>query len=285
MKKFLKNHLNNKSLIGLAGHKSILAKNFIKTYKSKFKFKLYKNDINNYKKFKKWVCQNRDLNYFINFAAMTSVADCDKNKVKALLTNYKSVTKMTKIFQTEHLNNFLYFLSISSSHVFKKSKFLLKEESEKKPDNYYGKVKLLMEKYLLRNINNFYYQIGVARIFNYHDRKSKKSFFINDIKKKLTDKTKRLNFFNVNTKRDFIHPNNISTGLKHMLKNKLKGDYNICTGKGTILKNIILYLNKKNKKKKLIFYDSVNKDLIGCNKKLLKTGWNIKKKINLNYFE
>ena len=100
----MKNHLNNKSLIGLAGHKSILAKNFIKTYKSQFKFKLYKNDINNYKKFKKWVCQNKDLNYFINFAAMTSVADCDKNKVKALLTNYKSVTKMTKIFQTEHLN-------------------------------------------------------------------------------------------------------------------------------------------------------------------------------------
>jgi len=280
----LKNHLNKKFIIGLSGHKSTLAKNFIKTHKYYFKFKLFNSNINNHKKFKIWISQNRDLNYFINFAAMTSVKNCKKNKTKAFLTNFLSVVKMTKILQMERMNNFIYLLCISSSHVFEKSKLLLKENKKKKPDNYYGNVKLRMENYLLKNINNFNYNIGIARIFNYYDKESKKSFFINDIKKQLINKSKKLTFINVNTKRDFIHPYDISTALKHMIRHRLKGDYNICSGKGIVLKDIILHLNKRNKKKKINFDDKISEDLIGCNKKILKTGWIIKKKINLNYF-
>ena len=44
------------------------------------------------------------------------------------------------------MNNFSYFLSISTSHVFKKSHLKLKENSTKKPTNYYGSIKVILRK-------------------------------------------------------------------------------------------------------------------------------------------
>ena len=53
--------------------------------------------------------------------------------------------------------------------------------------------------------------------------------------------------------RDFIHTDDIVNALFHMIKLKLKADFNICSGKGILLRNIIVYLNKKIKKKKYKF--------------------------------
>jgi len=280
----LKNLSNRKNIIGIAGYRSNLAINFIKLYKSTCVFKLYKKDINNHNEFRKWIQKNKNLNYFINFAAITSVKYCKENKKKALLTNYNSVVKITKIIKNIKMNNFLYFLCLSSSHVFKKTKLYLKEDSVKKPDNYYGYTKLMMENYIQKYTNNFYYKIGIARVFNYYDKKNKKSFFIKDIKIKLQNNKKKLKFTSINTKRDFIHSDDVSKALKHMLTNKLNGSYNVCSGIGINLKKIILYLNKKYKNKKIIFDTKKNYDLIGNNNKLLKTGWKVTKKIGLNYF-
>ena len=44
------------------------------------------------------------------------------------------------------MDNFYYFLSLSTSHVFKKSKYKLTEQSKKDPSNYYGFTKNNLEK-------------------------------------------------------------------------------------------------------------------------------------------
>ena len=80
---------------------------------------------------------------------------CNKNKNEALLTNFKSVVDILNIVQSNKFKDFNYFLTISSSHVFKKTFKKLNENSTKKPSNFYGKSKLKLENFILKNSNKF----------------------------------------------------------------------------------------------------------------------------------
>ena len=270
--------MNKKVIIAYTGSKSSLAKSFSKKYNHIFKFKKYIGDIRDYKKISLWLKKNKDINIFINFAAITSVNICEKFKDKALEVNYKSVVKLLYLLESAEMDNFNYFLSISTSHVFKKTNLKLKENSLKKPINYYGFTKLCLEKFILKNKKQFRYKIGIARIFNYYNSSAKKGFFVNDIIKHLKSKKKIIQFDNVNAYRDFVSMNDINTALLKMINLKLVNDYNICSGEKIFLPDIINFLNKKYNKNIKILNNKRNYHLIGSNSKLKKKGWNITKK-------
>ena len=95
----MKNHLNKKKMIvGIIGSKSNLSKEFVKFYKNKIKIILFKGDITKRKQIILWLNKNYNLNVIINFAAMTSKQDCQKNKEKAMNVNCKSVIQLLYIF-------------------------------------------------------------------------------------------------------------------------------------------------------------------------------------------
>ncbi len=269
----MKNHLNKKLIIGYIGKNSFLAKKFIAKYKHQFKFKLINLDIRDQKKIKKWFINNSDINILINFAAITSVNECDKNKLKSLNVNYKAPINLLDIINKSDLIDFRYFLAISSSHVFKPSKFKVRENSEKKPQNYYGVTKYNLEKYILKNKDNYFFDIGIARIFNYYNNNSNKKFFINDMIKVLSSKKKTIYLNNIMTYRDFISINDICCALHKMISSKLIGDFNICSGQKVYLPKIIHYINNNIKKKKLIFDNMKFNGIVGSNQKLKNKGW------------
>ena len=138
-------------IVGIIGSKSNLSKEFVKFYKNKIKIILFKGDITKRKQIILWLNKNYNLNVIINFAAITSKEDCQRNKKKAMNVNCKSVIQLLHIINNIKLKKFKYFLSISSSHVFKPSNYILKENSLKKPENYYGFTKLSLEKFILEN--------------------------------------------------------------------------------------------------------------------------------------
>ena len=279
----MKNHLNKQKLVvAYTGTKSVLAKSFVESYYKDFIFKSYSGDITNHIKIEGWLKKNIDINIFINFAAITSPARCEKNRKKAIDVNFKSVTRLLSLFNNIQMNNFSYFLSISTSHVFKNSHLKLKENSIKKPINYYGKSKLYLENYIQKNNTKFKFKIGVARIFNYYNEGSKKGFFINDIIEKLKEKKKIIKFNNVNSYRDFVSMKDINSALFKMINLKLINDFNICSGEKIYLPDIINYLNKRFKKNIFILKNKKNNGLIGSNSKLKKKGWKITKKSFLN---
>ena len=274
----MKNHLNKKKMIvGIIGSKSNLSKEFVKFCKKKIKIIIFKGDITKRKQIILWLNKHYNLNVIINFAAMTSKQDCQKNKKKAMNVNCKSVIQLLHILKDLKLNNFKYFLSISTSHVFKPSNHILKENSLKKPGNYYGLTKLSLEKFILKNHKKFYFRIGIARIFNFFIKNSKKNFFINDVIRKLKNKSNVLRFSNVCTYRDYISIYDINTALYKMINLNLKNDYNICSNKKTYLPDIIKKLNARFKNKKIIFDKVKSKNIVGSNLKLKNKGWSIKK--------
>ena len=279
----MKNHLDNKKLvIAYIGTKSVLAKSFVKSYYKNFILKSYTGDITNYAKIDSWLRKNIDINIFINFAAITSTRICEKNKKKATDVNFISVIKLLILLNNIQMIDFNYFLSISTSHVFKKSHLKLKENSTKEPTSHYGVSKLALENYILKNQKKFKFKVGIARIFNYYNEGSKKGFFINDIIKKLKIKKKIIKFDNINSYRDYISMKDINTALFKMINLRLINDYNICSGEKIYLPDIINHLNKKYKKNIFILNDKRNEDLIGSNSKLKKKGWKITKKSFFN---
>ena len=277
----MKNPLNKKIIIGYIGKNSVLAKSFVKNFQKQFLFKVFAGDIRDYKRLNIWFKKNTDINIFINFAAITSLPVCEKNKKKAINVNCKSVIKLLNLLNNIHMDNFNYFLSLSTSHVFKKSFFKLKENSTKKPTNYYGVSKLKLENYILKNKKKFKFKIGIGRIFNYYNGGSKNGFFVNDIIEKLKVNKKIIKFDNVNSYRDFISMKDINSALFKMINLKLINDYNICSGKKVYLPDIINQLNNKYKKNILIFKDKRNGDQVGSNSKLKNKEWKITKK---NFF-
>ena len=278
----MKTLLNKKLIVGYLGKESVLAISFVKDYKKKFIFKVFTGDIRNYKKINIWLKKNKDINIFINFAAITSAKDCEKFKKKALDVNFKSVVKLLDLLNKTKMDNFMYFLSLSTCHVFKKSNYLLSENSKKIPSTYYGLTKNMLEKYIFKNKDKYSFRIGIARIFNYYNYGFKKGFFINDIIKKLKNNKKKINFTNINTYRDFVSMEDINTGMLKMITLRLMNDYNICSGRKTYLPQVVSFLNKKFNNKIISFDKKVSKSLYGSNKKLKKKGWNVKNKDFLN---
>ena len=78
-------------LIGITGHKGILAKSLIKYLKKQnLKISLYHHDILDYKKLSKWL---KRVNIIIHLASVTSIKRVNKNKDYASKVNFKATYK------------------------------------------------------------------------------------------------------------------------------------------------------------------------------------------------
>lgn len=265
--------VSSKNLIGISGHKSVLCKAFVNKFKKKYFYTFYKGRIENKNKFNNWLIRNNKINYFINFAAITSVSECEKNKKKAMNINYKANVTIINCLNQSILKNFNYFLYISSSHVYKPSFKFLHEKSQRIPSNYYGLTKKKFEDYIEKFKTKFNFNIGIARIFNFYSPKKIKGFFINDIILK-SRKSKKLTLGTINTCRDYIDIVDIVKALDLMISKKLSSSFNICSG----IKYNLLHIVQKITKSKKIYLDYKKKykeGIFGNNSKIIKHGWKI----------
>ena len=265
--------VSSKNLIGISGHKSVLCKAFVNKFKKKYVYTFYKGRIENKNKFNNWLIRNNKINYFINFAAITSVSECEKNKKKAMNINYKANVTIINCLNQSILKNFNYFLYISSSHVYKPSFKFLHEKSQRIPSNYYGLTKKKFEDYIEKFKTKFNFNIGIARIFNFYSPKKIKGFFINDIILK-SRKSKKLTLGSINTCRDYIDIDDIVKALDLMISKKLSSSFNICSG----IKYNLLHIVQKITKSKKIYLEyekNYKKGIFGNNRKIIQHGWKI----------
>ena len=148
---------------------------------------------------------------------------------------------------------------------FKKTKIY--ETDRTNPISYYGKTKLKGEQYVLSNQKM--YDACIGRIFSFTSKKQNKSFIIPSIISKLKNSSKNILLENLNHDRDFLKLDDITLFISKILKKKLTGIYNICSGKKINLIEILHTLNKKYKKSLTIKKNSKKTILYGSNKKLI----------------
>ena len=265
----------SKKKIVITGGSGLLGSYFFNKYKSKYKIIKYNNRIEKINLFYNWI-KKKNFDYFIHFAAITRQNN-QVNRNKINLINVKSSKNILLTLHKLKIKDFKYFLFISSSHVYGKSKFKIKETTKRKPINIYGMSKKKVEDFILKNQSKFNFKIGIARVFNITGKKQKKGYFITDMinKIKTGDKINNINKF-----RDFIHLDDVVKSLNLLIKKNYSKPINICSGKKINLIEVCQILNRKLFKKKLIFNEKKGENIFGNNTMLKKLG--IKKFKNFN---
>ena len=161
--------------------------------------------------------------------------------------------------------NIKWFFFASTSHVYRSSKKPIKENFTKVPISYYGKTKLISEKYIQKNLKNY----CIGRIFSTSNKNQRKNYLIPDLKDKIKKVRKKIVLNNLNHYRDFISMRNISNVIHVLLEKNFIGVINIGSGKSIYLKDIAKIILKKYKKEG-IFKDNKKKTYLIANIKKLK---------------
>ena len=253
--------LNNKII--LVGRKSFLSQNFSFFLKEK-KIKFLRISLNNFIKLN----QNKLKNYqtILNFSI-----NKDFVKKKYAINNDLDLKIAKKIKETN-----IRFIVFSTSKVYK-SATSLKETSLKRPLTNYGKNKLKSENGIKKILTN-YVILRTSNIIGRKLRKNKRSvtntFFdtvrSNAKKNKIVIPEK--NFF-----KDFIFIEDFCIVLLKILTKKIKGIYNLSSGRKTYLHSIAKMISH-NTKIPISYSKDVTDSFTLSNLKLLKD-----LKINYNF--
>jgi len=264
---------------GITGATGVLGKKIIKELD--YKFIKFKKNITNKNEVEKWIKKNQ-FDLIIHLAAIVPTKTVKENYIKAKNVNFIGTKNLVDSINRYNIK-LQWFFYASTSHVYKIKKKIeyLGENSKKNPHTLYGKTKLMSENYIKKNLSKKYVAC-IGRIFSFTDKSQKKDFFFPSIVNKiLKSKKKILKFEDLNHYRDFISTEDICFAINTLWKIRAKGTYNIGSGKGIFLEDLVARICQKLKVKFFIRknYKSCTY-LIANIKKIKKINWKPKKNIN-----
>jgi nucleoside-diphosphate-sugar epimerase len=261
---------------GITGHTGVLGKNIIDFFN--FNFIKFNGDIRSSEDVDDWI-KNNKFDIIIHLAAIVPVKTVESDHKNALEVNYNGTKNLVRSINKNNIKLKWFFFS-STSHVYKikKKPILIDEKSKKSPYSAYGKTKLYAENYINKYLNKKYRRC-IGRIFSFTDKKQSEDYFIPSIKLKI--KKNKIYFYNTNHYRDFIDINDICSAMKRLWLLKANGTYNIGTGIGTNLNDIITTMYKRSGKVPIFKNRNIKTSYLIANiKKIKALGWSPKNKIN-----
>lgn len=265
-----------KKSIAITGAKGLLGSYFKSKYSNKYKIISYPHRVEDKYKFKRWI-KDKKFDYFIHFAGI------NRNNINNSYKNLKLINETSSINILKELNSLShdklkFCLFISSSHVYNFSKLKIKENFKKLPNNHYGKTKLNVENFIIKNRKKFFFKVGIARIFNTTGKNQRKGYIVPDLIKKINE-NKIIK--NLNVYRDFIHPEDIVKSIDLIISRRFTKPVNVCSGNKINLIDLCKIINKYYTHKKTVKFDfKRGGDLFGNNNLLKSIG--IKKFKNIH---
>mgnify|MGYP001276592707 CR=1 FL=1 len=266
---------------GITGHKGNLGKKFIKIF-DKIKYDKFTGDISNKKHVEKWLYKKK-FDLILHFASIVPTSIVKNNYKKAYKVNVEG-TKFLVDSVIKYQKNIKWFFFASTSHVYKSSSLKIRENFPIKPVSKYGLTKFDAENYILKKLKSKKIKHCIGRIFSIADNKGKE-FLIPSLLKKFKTNKKNIEFQDLNHYRDFITTKQISKIIYFLWLKKISGIINIANGEKIFLKDIALYLGKKNNKN-IIFKDNKKTTKIIANiDKLRKINFKTKKLKFVEFFQ
>tara|TARA_B100000029_G_scaffold482925_1_gene533598 strand:- start:427 stop:1254 length:828 start_codon:yes stop_codon:yes gene_type:complete len=248
--------------IGITGGTGLLGHLFVKKLKQKgIKFTLFKGNILKINSITKWIKLNKKIEFIFHFAAVSSALKAKDNTRNAYKVNVKGTENLIKAIK----NKKIWFFFPSTSHIYKFSKNKIKESFTKKPISYYGKTKLNAEKKII-NYKDPNFSFCIGRIFSIYHKNQKKPFLFPSIREKIKlNKKDKIFIKNAFSVRDFLNAEEVVEIIFKIYKKRIKGIYNIGSGKGTTIKK---FVKKQFKLKEEIISDNEINSLVSDNNKL-----------------
>ena len=263
--------------VGITGRTGSLGREIVKS-KLGFSYSFFKGDIRNKDKIAKWIGRKR-FDAIIHLAAIVPIKVVNNNKKKAYEVNYLATKNIIDVVKK---NKIKWFFFASTSHVYSSITKKISEKSKTDPISYYGKTKLLAEKYIIKKLEKSDSTYCIGRIFSTTNKNQKNNYLVPDLKKKIKSSKKKIILQNLCHYRDFISMKDISKIIFCLHKKQFKGIINIASGRGIYLKDVATYI-AKHYKKKIEIKDNIKKTYLVANIDKLKKIY--KKKIIKNFKE
>ena len=231
---------------GITGANGVLGKKITKNLP--FKFYKFKKDITKLNEVNDWVNKHK-FDLIIHLAAVVSVNEVKKNNKKGLKVNVIGTKNLVNcLLKKKDKPKWLFYSSTSHVYKLNKNMILTSEKELPKPQNFYGKTKLIAEKYLIKRLKNKEISLCIGRIFSFTDKNQRIPFVIPTIIKKIiNNNNKKIEIKNLNHYRDFLSTTIIVKIIYQLFRKKANGIFNIASGKPIHLINIAKLICKKNK--------------------------------------
>jgi nucleoside-diphosphate-sugar epimerase len=241
-------------------------------------FKFYNEDIRKPEIIKKFIKQNE---FIIPLAALVGAPLCEKYKKDAISTNLNAIKLILKYIKRN--NKLIYLTSNSGYGVGEKNKFC-DEKSLLKPISLYGKTKCDAEYAVSKHKNSISFRLATVFGSSYRMRSD---LLVNNFVQTAVLK-KKLDIFEPNFRRNFIHVRDVVKGILFSINNfkKLQSQvYNLGLSSANITKiQLAKRIKKQLKDTKIIISknksDPDKRDYFVSNKKIERKGF--KAKISLD---
>jgi nucleoside-diphosphate-sugar epimerase len=250
--------------IGITGRTGSLGKEIIKS-KFNYHYSFFKGDIRNKNKISKWL-KSTNFDAVIHLAAIVPIIKVNKNIKEAYDINYIGTKN---IIDEVKKNKIKWFFFASTSHVYSSHKKKISEKTKTNPISYYGKTKLLAEKYIIKKLEKTDIKYCIGRIFSTTNKDQKKNYLIPDLNRKIKKSKQKIILENLNHYRDFISMQDIAKIIFVLYEKKFNGIINIASSQEIYLKDIATKISK-HYKKKIEFKDNVEKTYLVANTNKLK---------------
>ena len=236
----------------ILGQNSLITKHLSKHLKNTNIFSANNLNEKNFNKIKEKKRINLIFNNFYPSKNLNTLNTKDYKKLCAL--SLEKISMILEKVPPSRINKIIY---TSSASVYRIPENLSNQKNDNFNRELYSSFKLAAEKMILNFANKKKKNYYILRLFNlYGDTRDKFSFIEKLIRlKKSNQKINLIN--NGNSIRDFIHVKDIAQIYKLLIEKKIKkGIYDLGTGKGYLIKDIIDYLNFS--KSKIIKLNNIN---------------------------
>ena len=236
----------------ILGQNSLITKHLSKHLKNTNIFSANNFNEKNFNKIKEKKRINLIFNNFYPSKNLNTLNAKDYKKLCAL--SLEKISMILEKVAPSRINKIIY---TSSASVYRIPENLSNQKNDKFNRELYSSFKLAAEKMILNFANKKKKNYYILRLFNlYGDTRDEFSFIEKLIRlKKSNQKINLIN--NGNSIRDFIHVKDIAQIYKLLIEKKIKkGIYDLGTGKGYLIKDIIDYLNFS--KSKIIKLNNIN---------------------------
>lgn len=180
--------------------------------------------------------------YIFFLSGLASVAKGNVNKYDSLTSNNYLLIRILEFLRKKNMKN-TKILNASSSEIFGKSKKCHTEESAINPASYYGLAKSISTEIARSYRLQFGIKIFNAILFNHESPLRSTDYAIQKIISKTENiflkKSKKINLGNLEVTRDWGWAPEYVEIMSKVINLKTAGDFIICTGKNTQLKNIV----------------------------------------------
>jgi GDP-4-dehydro-6-deoxy-D-mannose reductase len=263
---------------------NVFGADIIESKKQNPKINFIKTDITNKKQVSDMIKKSKP-DYIFHLAAVSSVKTCKDNPELTQKVNLGGTENIMSACVDNNLNPKI--LITSSAHVYGIPKYLPIDESHPvNPVNEYGKSKLEQENTSLSFFNKNKLSVIISRSFNHIGPNQATGFVCSDFAKQIAEIEKgttkpEIHVGDISSKRDFTDVRDIVKAYLLLIEKGKAGEiYNIGSGKGYTIKEILDRLIAKSKSKisiiadKSLFRKSDIPALIANNKKFVDlTGW------------